>query len=215
MNIYLDESGDLGWKFDSPYKKGGSSRFLTLAFLFSPKDKIHLPKRVVKKLYKKFKFDPATEIKGKDLTVEQKIFFCKNVVTMLQKNNELKLLAITVNKVNVQLHLRQDGNKLYNYMVNLAILDEAKKFPVVTFIPDKRSIKVASGNSLSDYLQIKLWYEYNVLTTLKNCPAESHLNKNLQFTDIVSNCIWQKYENNENRFYSILKPHIVIKNLYF
>ena len=29
--IYLDESGDLGWKFDADFKRGGSSRYLTIA----------------------------------------------------------------------------------------------------------------------------------------------------------------------------------------
>jgi hypothetical protein len=33
MLIYLDESGELGWKFDAPYRKGGSSRYLTIASL--------------------------------------------------------------------------------------------------------------------------------------------------------------------------------------
>ncbi len=68
-------------------------------------------------------------------------------------------------------------------MVNFAVLDMIKLFPVVNFIPDPRTIKVASGNSLIDYLQIKLWFEYNVQTTLVNCPAESKSNLNLQFTE--------------------------------
>lgn len=31
ITVYLDESGDLGWKFDAPYRSGGSSRYLTIA----------------------------------------------------------------------------------------------------------------------------------------------------------------------------------------
>lgn len=52
MNLYIDESGDLGFTFDKPYRIGGSSRYLTIAFLLVPKELSHLPKRVVKKLYK-------------------------------------------------------------------------------------------------------------------------------------------------------------------
>jgi len=33
MHVFLDESGDLGWNFEHPFRMGGSSRFLTLAFL--------------------------------------------------------------------------------------------------------------------------------------------------------------------------------------
>ena len=31
VSVYLDESGDLGWKFDAPYRCGGSSRYLTIS----------------------------------------------------------------------------------------------------------------------------------------------------------------------------------------
>lgn len=36
MNVYLDESGDLGWVLDKPYRNGGSSRFMTIAFVACP-----------------------------------------------------------------------------------------------------------------------------------------------------------------------------------
>jgi hypothetical protein len=48
MNLYLDESGDLGWKFDKPYRDGGSSRYLTIATLIIPQNLSHLPKRIIK-----------------------------------------------------------------------------------------------------------------------------------------------------------------------
>lgn len=31
MQIFLDESGDLGWTFNKPNRAGGSSRFITIA----------------------------------------------------------------------------------------------------------------------------------------------------------------------------------------
>jgi hypothetical protein len=41
MNLYLDESGDLGWTLDKPYQAGGSSRYLTIATLIIPKTISH------------------------------------------------------------------------------------------------------------------------------------------------------------------------------
>ena len=55
INAYLDESGDLGWRFDAPYRKGGLSRFLTIAFVICLSEKKHLPKRIVSKLYRRIK----------------------------------------------------------------------------------------------------------------------------------------------------------------
>jgi len=37
MNVYVDESGDLGWEFAQPFRQGGSSRYLTIASLLVPK----------------------------------------------------------------------------------------------------------------------------------------------------------------------------------
>ena len=52
--IFADESGDLGWTLDKPYRAGGSSRHLTVASVCVPPEKRHLPKRVVRDLYKKY-----------------------------------------------------------------------------------------------------------------------------------------------------------------
>ena len=78
----------------------------------------------------------------------------------------------------------------------------------MNFIPDTRMMKVASGNSLVDYLQTKLWFELNVSTKLDHAPMESKLNLNLQFIDFVSHIIWRRYKNTGYNFYNILKPHI-------
>lgn len=51
-SIYLDESGDLGWSLDKPYKNGGSSRYLTLAAVIVPTAKSHVITRVVRGLAK-------------------------------------------------------------------------------------------------------------------------------------------------------------------
>jgi hypothetical protein len=215
MNIYVDESGDLGWKFDEPYNRGGSSRFLTITFLLVPKNLSHLPKRIVKKTYSKRKRSSGKELKGTDLTIIEMKDFANRTVELLTRNPEIEILAITVNKENVQPHIRQDPNKLYNYMINLILLDRIKNKPKVTFIPDKRSIKVESGNSLVDYLQIKLWFDLNVHTTIQNCPEESDRCLNLQFTDWVSHIVWSRFEKHEFELFNIIKDKIKTSHLFF
>lgn len=70
MNIYLDESGDLGWVLNKPYRHGGSSRYLTIAYVACPPEKKHLLKRIVRKVYERTKTDPKTELKGSALSME-------------------------------------------------------------------------------------------------------------------------------------------------
>ena len=215
MNVYVDESGDLGWKFDEPYRQGGSSRYLTIAFLLIPKNLSHLSKRIVKKFYSKRQRSTIKELKGSNLSKSEKVSFARRVVSLLMQNPEIEILAITVNKENVQPHIRLDPNKLYNYMISLVLLENIKQKPSVTFIPDKRSIKVKSGNSLVDYLQIKLWFDLNMSTTLINCPEESDRCLNLQFVDWISHIIWSKFEDKESETFNILRPRIKSASLFF
>jgi len=215
MNVYVDESGDLGWKFDKPFGQGGSSRYLTIAFLLVPKNLSYLPKRVVKGFYAKRRRSPRQELKGTDLTRSEQISFANEVVDVLKKNPDIEVLTITVNKENVQPHIRQDPNKLYNYMINLILLDRIKERPAITFIPDKRTIKVQSGKSLVDYLQTRLWLDLNVFTTIQDRPEESHRCLNLQFIDWISHIVWSKFEKKEIHVFNILRPSIKSTVLFF
>lgn len=215
MNVYVDESGDLGFKFDKPYQKGGSSRYLTIAFLIVPPELSKYSKRVVRSLYNRRRRPTSKELKGSMLNLHDKVFFAERVLTLLKRNRRIKLLAITVNKRKVQKHIRQDANKLYNYMIALSLPEEIKSQAEVLFIPDKRSIKVKSGNSLVDYLQIKLWFEYRSKVRLIGNPRESHQELNLQFVDFISNIVWNRYENRDKIIFNMLAGKIKLTELFF
>lgn len=215
MNIYVDESGDLGWTFDKPYLNGGSSRFLTIAHLIVPKISSHLPKRKVRELYRKLNQPANKELKSTKLSISDRVYFANSAVRLLTKNKKIKIVAITVRKENVWNHIRSDANKLYNYMIGLVLLKEIKSSPNITFIPDKRTIKVKSGNSLVDYLQTQLWFEHNSQTIIQNLPSESHVNLNLQFVDYIANVIWRRYELNDYKAFNILKNKIKLYHLFF
>jgi len=100
-------------------------------------------------------------------------------------------------------------------MVNLSLLNHIKHYPAVTFIPDIRSIKVKSGNSLVDYLQTQLWCEHNVQTKIIPHPQESKKVLNLQFVDYISNIIWKRYEDNQFTPFQRLRPYLDNRCLYF
>jgi hypothetical protein len=215
MNVYLDESGDLGFSFDKPYRNGGSSRYLTITILLVPKAISHLPKRIVKDIYKKIGKKKNGEIKSTELTKENLILIANKTVHFLTKHPEIKIISITTNKQNVENHIRNDPNKLYNYMIGLILPPKIKNNARITFIPDKRSIKVESGNSLTDYLRIKLLFEYNSGTIIDSTPLESHTSLNLVYTDWLSHIIWKHFEDGETDVFSILRPMVELSHLFF
>lgn len=213
MQILIDESGDLGWTLNKPYREDGSSQYLTVACLFLPKRSKNLPKNIISNMYKKMEWQ--NEKKASSASLNQKTTFCNNVVSLLKSHPDIKIDVITVKKQNVATHIRTDGNKLYNYMLSLIIPEYTAGYSEVDFIPDERSIKVKSGNSLVDYLQVKLWFEHNQQTKLINKPGRSHEQYNLQFIDWIAHCIWVNFEWNEDTMYKILIPHIKHRPLFF
>ena len=178
-SIFLDESGDLGWSFQNQYRYGGSSRYLTIASLSLETSKAHLSKRLIRKLYKSFGWDPSVEKKWARMRPNERLGFARMASELVASNTtDVRCLSITVRKDNVMEHIRSDPNKLYNYMIGLSLLDEMAKHDNVFFVPDPRSIKIKSGNSLHDYLQTKLWFDKKATTQLVTSPADSASNSN-------------------------------------
>ncbi len=212
MKVYLDESGDTGWKFSHPFRTGGSSRFLCLAFLFVPSAHQKIPEKIIADLYKKYGW--KNEKKASDASTNQKLEFCAAANQMLINHPEIKIDCIIASKEKVQSHIRTDPNKLYNYMCRLVVIDYVKHVPDFEFIPDKRTIKVESGNSLSDYLQTVLWFECCVKTKVLNNPQESHKHYNLQFIDWVAHCVWSHFEDSETRVFAEISQRIRIRKLF-
>ncbi|HZQ46498.1 MAG TPA: DUF3800 domain-containing protein [Verrucomicrobiae bacterium] len=213
MHVFLDESGDLGWTFSFPFRSGGSSRFLSLAFLFTPHRKVAIPRQIISNLYKKYGW--VSEKKASKASRLQKLEFANALNVMLQTHPDIKIDCITVKKENVQPHIRADSNKLYNYMCRLVIPDYVKSCPAFEFVPDKRSVKVESGNSLSDYLQTVLWFDCNIKSVLTNNPQESSGDYNLQFVDWVANVTWSHFEDGETTVFDQVRKNIRIRQLFF
>lgn len=181
--------------------------------MFLPKADRKRPKRIIADMYKKYGW--VSEMKASSASPAQKMEFAENAVTMLGTYKDIAIDCIVARKENVKEHIRDDSNKLYNYMCRLVIPDYVQNEPEFEFIPDKRSIKVKSGNSLSDYLQTVLWFEYSAKTKLNNNPQESDKNYNLQFMDWMTHSIWSHFENGETDVFAKLCKAIKVRRLYF
>lgn len=145
----------------------------------------------------------------------QRIYFAKKVHGMLQSHNSMEIVSIVVNKPKVQEHIRNDPNKLYNYMIKLLLIDQMSKFDHVLFHPDPRSIKVESGNSLHDYLQTELQFTKGCSTILSTVPEDSLKNKGVQFADMLSGVVQQHFEDKKSKPFAEVKHLLKIKKLYF
>lgn len=215
VNIYLDESGDTGWLFERPYTNGGSSRYLIIAACQLLSELDHKPERMLRNIYKNRSWKPGSEKKWARMSPDARTDFAKNAAKLVGSSPGIDLFAIVIDKRNVFNHVRHDANKLYNYMVKTLLLDQMAKHDRVTFVPDPRSLKVESSNSLHDYLQTELWFGLFAKTQLETTPCDSRYCLNLQFTDMLAGVVQSHFEFGQSRHWSHLAPHIKIKTLMF
>lgn len=215
-SIFLDESGDLGWKFDKPYRQGGSSRYLTIAAILISHEKRHFLKRIMRRLYEHTKTKPNSELKWANLNLEQRLWIAQKLANFqIVHGTDVKFLCITVKKEKVAQHIRKDPNKLYNYMIKLLLAVELARYREVIFNIDQRTLKVESGNSLHDYLQTTIWFEIGSDTVLATNQCDSKHNLGIQLADILSGIVQNHFEDNISTPFEALSLHLNVKKLYF
>ncbi len=221
--IYLDESGDLGWLFDKPYRYGGSSRMLTISAVCLPQNKVALLKRIVKSLYIKRKRPLKNELKYINLNTADKQLFVQQLENLLHKHQDITLHSITINKQAVANRLRKDPNILYNYMVKSLLLQVICENKQVDFIPDRRSERVNSKWNMDEYLQqmiqeafIEQKFQSNHIN--QSChitPMDSAKSMELQFIDFYTGLVWAMYEFSDTKLENLEKHKNVIHHYLF
>lgn len=214
--FYVDESGDTGWSFDHPYRRGGSSRHLTIAALEAPSPLKAYPKRLIRDLYSKHGWNRKAETKWCDMDNACRLDFAERMAAMLAKHPGLAVWSLTVFKPNVEEHIRADSNKLYNYMMRLLLVSRLKQYAESKLVIDERSIKVKSGNSLHDYLQTTLWFDEKSASKIENTqPMSSSKALPIQFADMLAGMVQSHFEDGRSAPLHVLGRHLRPARLFF
>ena len=191
MQLFIDESGNLG-------KKG---RFFVIAGLTPQK-----PKRIVniiKRCCVKFgKPDRAlNELKGHCLSFSQK----QKILEGLNKKDDFRCSYIVADKKYLLPKLLEDKNVCYNYLASFLFKFILKGIDEdVQIILDNHSTKVASVNSLKDYIKIEAYTKWGFNKKMTFEYMDSKMSKNLQAIDIISNVVYQRYTYNKTHLYGII-----------
>lgn len=166
-------------------------------------------------MYVKYSWPSGVERKFCQLVPSQRLELAQKAKVLCDANHDIAIHAIVVKKENVVPHIRQDANKLYNYMIKLALVKRMAKYSVVTLMPDQRSVKVKSGNSMPDYIQTELWFTENANTILICQPQDSACNRGVQFADYISGIVQARFEKKELSPFQALRSRISLSVLFF
>jgi hypothetical protein len=170
---------------------------------------------MVRKLYERFHWPASAEYKWASMDALTRSIFAAEIRSLCDAHRDIELHAIVVKKEDVPAHIRADGNKLYNYMIKLALLKRMAQCRAVTLVPDPRAIKIKSGNSLHDYLQTELWFTESADTVLATCPSDSAMSKGVQFADVLTGIVQARFEDEATSNFQMISPRLILDRLYF
>ena len=205
--IFLDESGDLG------FKEKSSKWFLFTIVLTNNHRRIE---KIIKKIRSglKKKYKKIGELHAYHSLPETKL----KILKLLSQEKDLKIFCIILNKKKVYGDFQQQKNHLYNYTANI-LLDRLhnKKIikidePIELYIDQKDTNKFIREN-FEKYLKTNFKKRGSNKVSIKIKP--SHTEKCLQAVDFISWAIFRKYERGDYEYYEIIKNSVIEENLLF
>lgn len=195
LKIFIDESGNLG------YNEG----YFIIAMIIA-----HNPKRI-KNIIKSFcGYHSLTEVHATDLDLPKKQF----LINKLTKQQDYSVSYIIADKMMIKKkRLFENNNLLFNYLLSFLLKDVLKaNIDDVCVHLDNRTQKVASANSLKDYIQIKAYAEWGFTKNLSIEYLDSKNSKVIQAADLIANCIRRKYHWKNDDLYARLN---IVKSIKF
>lgn len=205
--IFLDESGDLGFK-----PKSSKWFIFTIVLIDNHKRIEKVIKNIRRGLKKKYKLKELHAYHADCITKHK-------MLKKLSELDDLKVLCIILNKERVYIDLQNQKNYLYNYTANI-LLDRLHNKnliktdePINLYIDQKDTNKFIREN-FEKYLKDNLMKRgNNGRIEIKIKP--SHTEKCLQAVDFVSWAIFRKYERGDREYYEDIKNKIIEERLLF
>lgn len=209
---FFDESGDLGWKFDAPYRQGGSSRYFVIAGASGP-DQVHRRfGKVVKKLWDSQGWTTTKEKKWNNISDKAKVAFAELVATFAKDNSDVHLAVSVLQKETLPVHLRADQHLLYAHLATQLVSDVLADSSTAEVCPDELNAGVGSANLLQHLLRHELWFRRGCAPTIRQVRNQKHLEASLQFCDMLAGAAAGFYEDGRSEPWDLISPHVRVRH---
>ena len=205
--IFLDESGDLG------FKETSSKWFLfTIAITNNRRTLEKVIKRARNALLKNQR--NVSELHAYHASDSTR----KRVLKELSKIDDLKIFCTILNKKKVYADLQNQKNYLYNYTANI-LLDRLHSEAIIDLdeplylCVDRKDTNKNIRQNFEQYIERSLKEKRLGIVSMES--KASHSDKSLQATDFLSWAIFRKYERGDCQYYEIIKSKIIEESLLF
>ena len=207
--LIFDESGNLG----------SSGRYFVIACIDTYNIKslhniMHKKLGIAKSMFQELASKHANEIKANEAYPCIKYHILECIA-----RKDLKVSYIVADLHHVKPSLLDDKNIFYNYMMKLLVeklVTSNDNGTVVNIICDNHTTKVASQNSMSDYLKLALLYDkgYDVELNIKLIDSDANDAYIIQAADYVANALFSYYEYGTTLYHDRFK-HVICHAIRF
>lgn len=207
--VFLDESGDLGWKLDAPYRQGGSSRYFTIAVAIGGQNHHRKFGQLMRDVHHFNGWTSKQEKKWTDTKHKARLDFGQRVVKLCQKQLAIKLVVTTIEKAKVPPHMREGHfHLLYAWMVATAIAPIVKQYSLISVCPDDLNNGCTSDGLLENMLRHELWFKLQGTSTVQRVPKVAASAGGLSFCDFLAGAVQSHLEDGESTAFNALKDSI-------
>ncbi|TSC97113.1 MAG: hypothetical protein CEN88_167 [Candidatus Berkelbacteria bacterium Licking1014_2] len=198
--VYIDESGDFGLS-----KKSTKTVIIAASFLNSPKELSIWFKRIKRRKLDK-KLRKHSEIKAAAAPKKFLDYFYQHANADLT----FSVYAVIIDKNKIPLKLKREEGIVYLQSIEqLLKISQPEMDKVMFWYFDRRPIKNIGWETLRQNIRARLLLlSTNPRPLIEVHHLDSIRSLNIQFADFIAYAVFQSVENNDNRWFKIIKSHI-------
>lgn len=197
MFVYLDESGDTGFKFDK-----GSSRYFIVTILLTP-DPLPLDGSI-DELRESLGFPARYEFKFYRSRENTRLQFLR-----LLTRHDVLIRTLVVDKLRFSRPEMQERNAFYGFLVRSLLENDANRIRDATLILDQRDKGKKSKQTLATYLRRSLNSGTIGVQKIRDIRYhESHRDNLLQAVDMASGAINVHYARGNSAYLRVIRTRI-------
>lgn len=206
-NLYLDESGDLGFNLQ---KRNSSNYFVVTILTIEGMDRNRALINAVKKTLNR-KLNPrnkrkriVTELKGSKTSLDIKKYFYEQI-----QDIDFNIYSVVIDKRDVPIHMIKTGSHFYNVIARMLIED----FPFeiarvnVNMIIDKSKAR-PEVRTFNGYIKQQVERKIDPLVRFHINHVDSQQNYGLQAVDMFSYGIFERFERERFDWYNVFEQKI-------
>ncbi|QJW85547.1 DUF3800 domain-containing protein [Ramlibacter terrae] len=212
ISAFFDESGDLGWKFDAPFRQGGSSRFFVIAGASGPDHAHRSFGKVIRKLWASQGWTSHKEKKWNNIPDKAKLEFAQLAAKMAEQNKDVHLAVAVLKKEDLAAHLREDQHLLYAHLATQLVGDVLAGCTDAEICPDELNAGAGSSNLLQHLMRHELWFRRGCSPSIRQVRRQKHLKDALEFCDMLAGAAAAHFEQNKSEAWNLIAGHVHVRH---